>query len=67
VFVKKKLPEQLGLHCYAISTHPVHIRMNLSLTPPLKKSWIHLCKGSLYISVAGVLLHETVERTHLGR
>ena len=24
------------------------------------------CKGSLYIKVAGVLLHETVERTHLG-
>jgi len=22
VFVKKKLPEQLGLHCYAASTHP---------------------------------------------
>jgi len=24
------------------------------------------CKGSLYIMVAGVLLYETVERTHLG-
>ena len=22
VFVKKKLPEQLGLHCYALCTHP---------------------------------------------
>jgi len=25
-----------------------------------------ICKGSLYITVAGVLFHETVERTHLG-
>jgi len=25
------------------------------------------CKDSLYITVAGVLLHETVERTHLCR
>jgi len=24
-------------------------------------------KGSLYTTVAGVLLHETVERTHLGK
>jgi len=29
--------------------------------------WQQICKGSLYITVAGVLLHETVERTHLGR
>ena len=29
--------------------------------------WQQICKGSLYITVAGVLLHETVERRHLGR
>jgi len=29
----KKLPEQLGLHCYAVSTHPDE----LVLTPPPKK------------------------------
>jgi len=29
--------------------------------------WQQTCKGSLYITVAGALLHETVERTHLGR
>ena len=34
----KKLPEQLGLHCYAVSTHPDE----LVLDPPLKKSWIRL-------------------------
>jgi len=33
------LPEQLGLHCCAISTHPDE----LVLEPPLKKSWIRLC------------------------
>ena len=32
---KKKLPEQLGLHCYAVSTHPDE----LVLDPPQKKSW----------------------------
>jgi len=26
-----------------------------------------ICKGSLHITVAGILLHETVERRHLGR
>jgi len=30
-------------------------------------TWQHTCKGSLHITVAGVMLHETVERTHLGR
>jgi len=30
-------------------------------------TWQQICKGSLYITVAGVLLHETVERTHLGK
>jgi len=30
-------------------------------------SWQQICKGSLYITVAGVLLHETVERRRLGR
>jgi len=30
-------------------------------------TWQQICKDSLYITVAGVLLHETVERTHLGR
>ena len=29
----KKLPEQLGLHCYAVSTHPDE----LVLEPPPKK------------------------------
>jgi len=29
-------------------------------------AWQQIRKGSLYITVAGVLLHETVERTHLG-
>jgi len=29
--------------------------------------WQQIYKGSLYIAVAGVLLHETVERRHLGR
>jgi len=29
--------------------------------------WLQTCKDSLYITVAGVLLHETVERTHPGR
>jgi len=38
VFVKKKLHEQLGLHCYAVSTHPDE----LVLEPPLKKSWFRL-------------------------
>jgi len=33
VFVKKKLPEQLRLHCYAVSTH----QDELVLEPPLKK------------------------------
>jgi len=33
VFVKNKLPEQLGLHCYAVSTHPDE----LVLEPPPKK------------------------------
>jgi len=28
-------------------------------------TWQQICKGSLYITVAGVLLHETVERRHL--
>jgi len=30
-------------------------------------TWQQICKSSLYITVAGVLLHETVERTRLGR
>jgi len=30
-------------------------------------SWQQICKSSLYIAVAGVLLHETVERRRLGR
>jgi len=30
-------------------------------------TWPQICKGSIYITVAGVLLHETVEPTHLGR
>jgi len=29
--------------------------------------WQQIGKGSLYITVAGVLLHQTVERRHLGR
>jgi len=29
-------------------------------------TWQQICKGSLY-TVAGVLLHETVERRHLSR
>jgi len=29
--------------------------------------WQQTCEGLLYITVAGVLLHETVERTHHGR
>jgi len=29
--------------------------------------WLQTRKGSLYITVAGVLLHETDERTRLGR
>jgi len=29
--------------------------------------WQQIRKGSLYITVAGVLLHETLERRHLGR
>jgi len=29
--------------------------------------WQQTCKSSRYITVAGVLLPETVERTHLGR
>ena len=33
MFVKKKLPEQLGLHCYAVNTHPDE----LVLEPPPKK------------------------------
>ena len=27
--------------------------------------WQQMCEGSLYITVAGVLLHETVERRHI--
>jgi len=30
-------------------------------------TWKQICKDSLYITVAGVLLHETVERRRLGR
>jgi len=30
-------------------------------------TWQQICKGSLYIPVAGVLWHDTVERTHLGK
>jgi len=30
-------------------------------------TWQQICKGSLYITVAGILLHETVESRHLGR
>jgi len=30
-------------------------------------TWQQIFKISLYIAVAGVLLHEAVERTHLGR
>ena len=30
-------------------------------------SWQQICKDSRCITVAGVLLHETVERKHLGR
>jgi len=30
-------------------------------------TWKQIGKGSLYIMVAGVLLHETVERRRLGR
>jgi len=30
-------------------------------------TWQQICKGSLYITVTGVLLHETVERRHFGR
>ena len=30
-------------------------------------TWQQICKGSRYITVAGVLLHETVERRRLGR
>jgi len=30
-------------------------------------TWQQVCKSSLYITVAGVLLHETLERTRLGR
>jgi len=39
VFVKKKLPEQLGLHCYEVSTHPDELVFH---SPPLKRSWIRL-------------------------
>jgi len=40
VFGKRKLPEQLGFHACAVSTHPDE----LVLEPPcpLKKSWIRL-------------------------
>jgi len=30
-------------------------------------TWQQICKGSFCITVAGVLLHETVERRHLGK
>jgi len=30
-------------------------------------TWQQICKGSLYITGIGVLLHEIVERTHLDR
>jgi len=30
-------------------------------------TWQQICKGSLHITVAGVSLHEIVERTNLGR
>jgi len=38
VFVKKRLPEQLGLHCYVVSTHPDELVLE---SPPIK-SWIRL-------------------------
>jgi len=40
----KTLPEQLGFHRYAVITHPDE----LSLSPPLKKSWIRLCGGGTW-------------------
>jgi len=36
----KKLSEQLGLHAYAVSTHPDE----LVLEATLQKSWIRLCR-----------------------
>jgi len=39
VFVKKSYPSSWVFTVM----QSVHIRMNLSLSPPLKKSWIRLC------------------------
>jgi len=39
VFVKIKLPEQLGLHAYEVSTHPDELVLE---PPPWNKSWIRL-------------------------
>jgi len=42
-FVKKKLPEQLGLHCYAVSTHPdkfvLSSPLKIFLDPPMKSQY----------------------------
>jgi len=57
VFVKKKLPEQLGLHCYAVSTH----LDELVLEPPSKKSWIRLCNCSTYREKTVKLVEEANE------
>jgi len=46
VFVKKKLPEQLGLHCYAVSTHPDE----LVLEPPPYKNHGSAYGGALVSS-----------------
>jgi len=40
---KKKLPEQLGLHCYAVSTHPdeffLSSPLKIFLDPPMKSQY----------------------------
>jgi len=47
IVLSKKLPDQLGLNCYAVSTHPYE----LVLEPPLKKSWIRLCRCAAHIQL----------------
>jgi len=51
VFVKKKLPKQLGLHLYAVSTHPDE----LVLEPPSK-----INPGSAYVYWLFLLLKQSV-------
>jgi len=47
VFVKKSYLSS----CVFTAMQSVHMRMKLSLSPPLKKSWIRLCSCLHYLDL----------------